>query len=546
MKPHQFSIRLLAVLIISGTFIHASPAEETSPTGKTLHILSDPMAKSVSQGLVNTFNQTSGWAPLPLETIDPSSFNEQLRKEGAVALLTKRSFAHLKGIDQWSMMVGREAIVPVMNAIHPQSEQIIQQGISPDGFREILYGQKRIYYTGAFGAEGMLADFLGVPAEELRPGNVPAPDQLLEYLNKDPQAIGFCPLTSLIDPEQHTLISGFSLVPIDLNGSGTLEHPEDIYRSTQDLIRGIAIGKYPKTLYTRLYAVTAHQPSSAEEITFLEWLAGEGQESLSSLGWMGLTAGERPSVLNHIRDRQPLLAEQQVAPAASRTVLIICGFLLAMVALVLFVLNRISLRPARYGSISSIHGYPGEQPTSFPAGFFFDRSHTWTFLEKNGQVKVGLDQFLLHVTGPVTRVELKEPGSKVQKGEPLLNIIQQGKKLVIYAPLTGMVTAFNQSLQSQPERINSSPYDLGWIYMIEPERWVSELKNYFLGDRYREWLREEMNRLKDFFSRGVALLVGGVPAPVVQDGGEIRYGILEEFGPEVWEEFQERFINIQS
>jgi glycine cleavage system H lipoate-binding protein len=258
---------------------------------------------------------------------------------------------------------------------------------------------------------------------------------------------------------------------------------------------------------------------------------------------MGLTALDRPSAINHIGNDRSQLAGQEVAPAATRAVLIIGTLLLAILAVALVVFNRISLRPSAPGYITPGPGTPGRAPFSFPAGFFFDTSHTWTYLEKDGRVKVGLDQFLLHVTGPVTRVEMKEPGTVVRKGEPLLSIIQQGKKLVIHAPLTGKVTACNESLRTHPDRINQSPYDQGWIYLVEPERWVSELRQYYLGDTYKEWLRDEMNRLKEFFSRGIALLVGGVPAPVIQDGGEISYGILGEFGPEVWEEFQVRFIN---
>jgi hypothetical protein len=30
---------------------------------------------------------------------------------------------------------------------------------------------------------------------------------------------------------------------------------------------------------------------------------------------------------------------------------------------------------------------------------------------------------------------------------------------------------------------------------------------------------------------------------VLQDGGEIKEGVLKNFGPEVWEEFQSSFIN---
>ncbi len=543
MKKEQFIYRLLALLIISVAFISASPARDNSPSGTQIRVLSDPPARSTSLGLINTFNQTSGLEPASLETLIPSQFYPQLQKEGTIALITKGTLSQLAGTDYWSMLVGREAIIPVMRPSHPLRMKIEKSGIAPAAFAELLSGSGKIFFTGDQETGIMLADFLGMDAASIQTAAVSDQERLTSLLSKDPEAIGFMPLTYLIDPVQLSFRTDYIPVPIDLNGNGTLEHGEDIYRSGADLVRGISIGKYPSTLITRLYAVTAHQPLSAEEMTFLEWLAGEGQINLSAYGWMGLTVSGRPSVLSHMGERLPLIARQEVAPAGSRAVLIICGFLLALVIAVLLVLNRVSLGPSSLPAGNRVPGAAGEYSTSFPGGLFFDRSHTWTYLEKDGRVKVGLDQFLLHVTGPVTRVELKSPGTSIRKGEPLLGIVQQGKKLVINAPMTGVVTACNESLQAHPERLNESPYDLGWVYLMEPERWLSELRSYLLGDRYREWLRDEMNRLKEFFSSGIALLVGGVPEPVIQDGGEISYGILTAFGPEVWEEFQERFIN---
>ncbi len=543
MKPISLFNRLLALLFISGTFIHASPAGASSPSGGPLHLLSDLQLEHASRGIVHTYNQASGLAPVTLETLDPALIPGELQREGTLGMLTGGALQYLGGTEYWRMAVGRQVIIPVMNAAHPLREQFEQQGLSPAGFAELLSGEGGFYFGGYPEAEAMLSDFLGTVPEALPGKGVNDIATLVELLQSDPQAIGFCPISAVTGPEAYTLVQGISLVPIDMNGNGHLEHSENIYRSAADLVRGIAIGKYPRSLTTRIYAVSAEEPSAAEEIAFLEWLASDGQTTLSELGWLGLTALDRPSAINHIGNDRSQLAGQEVAPAATRAVLIIGALLLAILAVALVVFNRISLRPSAPGYITPGPGTPGRAPFSFPAGFFFDTSHTWTYLEKDGRVKVGLDQFLLHVTGPVTRVEMKDPGTVVRKGEPLLSIIQQGKKLVIHAPLTGKVTACNESLRTHPDRINQSPYDQGWIYLVEPERWVSELRQYYLGDTYKEWLRDEMNRLKEFFSRGIALLVGGVPAPVIQDGGEISYGILGEFGPEVWEEFQVRFIN---
>ena len=164
-------------------------------------------------------------------------------------------------------------------------------------------------------------------------------------------------------------------------------------------------------------------------------------------------------------------------------------------------------------------------------------------MEKDGMVRIGMDDFLLHVTGKVTRVDLKKPGEVINKGDLMMKIIQQGKKLEIRSPLTGVVVHQNEQLESDVSCLNESPYSEGWVYLVEPKNWLAEIKGYSMGEKYREWIKKEFVRLKDFFSAGIALMVGGVPTPVIQDGGEISDGILETFGPEVWEEFQARFIN---
>ena len=39
----------------------------------------------------------------------------------------------------------------------------------------------------------------------------------------------------------------------------------------------------------------------------------------------------------------------------------------------------------------------------------------------------------------------------------------------LYSPIAGVVTEVNSSVESEPEIINSSPYDNGWMIKINPE-----------------------------------------------------------------------------
>ena len=49
-----------------------------------------------------------------------------------------------------------------------------------------------------------------------------------------------------------------------------------------------------------------------------------------------------------------------------------------------------------------------------PEGLYYDKTHTWAFMEKEGLIRVGIDDFLQHVTGTITRVIMKEPGETLE------------------------------------------------------------------------------------------------------------------------------------
>ena len=101
----------------------------------------------------------------------------------------------------------------------------------------------------------------------------------------------------------------------------------------------------------------------------------------------------------------------------------------------------------------------------------------------------------------------------------------------------------NSELQNDATLLNNDPFADGWVYTVEPASWMSEMKSYFMGEPYGQWLKDEFIRLKDFFSNGLKFKGSAELVPIMQDGGELRDGVLEDFGPEVWEEFQAAFIN---
>lgn len=178
-----------------------------------------------------------------------------------------------------------------------------------------------------------------------------------------------------------------------------------------------------------------------------------------------------------------------------------------------------------------------------PQGIFYNKNHTWAHLEESGAAKVGLDDFLLHVTGEVELSNLKNPGQMIEKGDLLTMIDQGGKQLKVYSPISGKILNTNSLVKEDNEILNKDPYDDGWIYKIKPTSWVKETESYFLAEEAIDWSTKELNRFKDFLAGDPMRSYSSEPSMILlQDGGEIRENVLSELPNEVWEKFQEEFL----
>lgn len=180
---------------------------------------------------------------------------------------------------------------------------------------------------------------------------------------------------------------------------------------------------------------------------------------------------------------------------------------------------------------------------NIPRGLFYSKNHTWTHLEKSGTAKVGLDDLLLHFTGEVKLTYSKNPDEMVKKGEFLAEIGQKGKLLRIYSPISGRITLTNPILQENHKMLNEDPYGNGWICNIQPSNWVEETKYYFLAEEAVKWSSKELERFKDFMALS---MVKHSPEPamvILQDGGELSDNALSAMSGEVWQDFQDEFLN---
>ena len=66
-----------------------------------------------------------------------------------------------------------------------------------------------------------------------------------------------------------------------------------------------------------------------------------------------------------------------------------------------------------------------------------------------------------------------------------------------------------------------------------------------MGNSYKNWLKKEFQRLKEFLADTLRTENAGY-VQVLQDGGELRENILKDLGPETWEDFQTNFMDVSS
>jgi glycine cleavage system H protein len=66
-------------------------------------------------------------------------------------------------------------------------------------------------------------------------------------------------------------------------------------------------------------------------------------------------------------------------------------------------------------------------------------------------------------------VELPEVGEKVVAGDEFGSIESVKASSEMYSPISGEVLEVNDSLQENPENVNQSPYDDGWMVKVKLE-----------------------------------------------------------------------------
>jgi glycine cleavage system H protein len=123
---------------------------------------------------------------------------------------------------------------------------------------------------------------------------------------------------------------------------------------------------------------------------------------------------------------------------------------------------------------------------TYPEDLKYHPEHDWARAE-DGEATFGITWYAQDALGEVVFYEAPEVGSTVTKDAAYAEVESVKAVSDVYAPLSGEVTAVNEGLADNPEKINEDPYGDGWLVKVKLSD-PSELDQLMDAAAYRELL----------------------------------------------------------
>ncbi len=117
----------------------------------------------------------------------------------------------------------------------------------------------------------------------------------------------------------------------------------------------------------------------------------------------------------------------------------------------------------------------------------YTKTHEWIKKVSEGEALIGISDHAQAELSDVVYVEMPEVGLKFEKGEGILTVESVKASSDIYAPVSGEVVEVNSTISDQPEKINESPEDEGWLIKVKMSD-PSQLEDLLSQESYKESL----------------------------------------------------------
>lgn len=103
-----------------------------------------------------------------------------------------------------------------------------------------------------------------------------------------------------------------------------------------------------------------------------------------------------------------------------------------------------------------------------PSELKYTKDHEWIKLQEDGTALVGITDFAQSELGDIVYIDVDTEGDTLDPDEVFGTVEAVKTVSDLYMPVSGTVESVNESLDDNPELVNSDPYGEGWIVKITP------------------------------------------------------------------------------
>lgn len=174
-----------------------------------------------------------------------------------------------------------------------------------------------------------------------------------------------------------------------------------------------------------------------------------------------------------------------------------------------------------------------------PADLFISRGHTWAEPDRNGLIKIGVDEFITKSLGEIKVTNTAQNGILINEGDPVIEARLGGKKIVFRSPVSGRIVSKNHDL---PGKIITDPFGEDWGVIIKPENFQSGTGKLKTNEEVIDWMKNEMRRFKSFLEERLA--TPGLAGVTMYDGGHLVSGAVSHLDGQSVELYEKEFLSI--
>lgn len=138
----------------------------------------------------------------------------------------------------------------------------------------------------------------------------------------------------------------------------------------------------------------------------------------------------------------------------------------------------------KVNSISKPSHYVGSITYDVPEDLLYTKEHEWAKII-GSNARVGITDYAAKTLNDIVYVTLPKVGQSVTQFKVFGTVESIKAVSELFSPLTGSVLKVNESLSSQPELVNKSPYVDGWLIEIKPTDLASERRRLLDAKGYR-------------------------------------------------------------